>query len=80
MNNDYSVEKLNSIRNEMSHIWGGIFVTGGGAITIVLTMNWNILQITFCLLGLLLSLTFVNAYLTKRIDLVNTLDELKEEK
>ena len=33
----YNQELLSSIRNEMTHLWGSIFVVGGGSI--VLLMN-----------------------------------------
>lgn len=80
MDDDYSTEKFNSIRNEMSHIWGGIFVTGGGAITIVLTMALNPLQITFSVLGFWLAITLLNAYITRRLELLTILNELQKEK
>ena len=80
MDKDYLTEKLNSLRNEMSHIWGGVFVIGGGAITILLTSSRSTLQVIFCIIGFLLAALFVNAYLAKRVNLVNTLNELKDGK
>lgn len=79
MNDIYMTEKLNSIRNEMSHLWGGIFITGGGAITIILTTGWTTLQITFCILGVLMSVLFINAYLIRKQELMNNLSELNKE-
>lgn len=81
MNDDnYMVEKLNSIRNEMSHLWGGIFITGGGAITLATTGYGNI-KIVFIILGILMSSLFINAYFIRRGELLNILNELnKEEK
>jgi len=49
MDNDYIAEKLNSIRNEMSHLWGGAFVTGGGTFTLLST-SLNNLKIAFVIL------------------------------
>lgn len=73
------MEKLSALRNEMSHLWGGIFVLGGGVSTIVLTANKGILQIFFCVVGILLVLVFANAYLAKRIAIESILNKLKED-
>ena len=35
MENIFEVEKLNSIRNEMTHLWGSVFVTAGGGYSVV---------------------------------------------
>lgn len=32
MDTSYLREKANCLRNEMNHIWGAIFIMGGGAI------------------------------------------------
>lgn len=32
MNDNYLREKANCLRNEMKHLWGAMFITGGGAI------------------------------------------------
>lgn len=78
MDNDYLVEKIGAIKNEMSHIWGGVFVTGGGSITLA-TTGLNPLKWTFIILGVLLTILFINAYITKRIELMSSLKELKED-
>jgi len=80
MDRDYLMEKSSALRNEMSHIWGGAFVIGGGISTIVLTLNWNLVKILFCLIGFLFIIIFLNAYMIKRMDLVNTINKLKEGK
>lgn len=38
MDKIFEVEKLNSIRNEMTHLWGSIFVTAGGTIALILEL------------------------------------------
>lgn len=78
MDNDYLVEKIGAVKNEMSHIWGGIFVTGGGSITLMFT-EANIFKWVFIAVGIMLTILFINAYITKRIELINFLKELKEE-
>ncbi len=32
MSDNYLREKANCLRNEMNHLWGAMFITGGGAI------------------------------------------------
>lgn len=47
MNNEYLSEKIGALKNEMSHIWGAVFVTGGGSITLATTglnaLKWTLL-------------------------------------
>lgn len=79
MDKDYLMEKLSALRNEMSHLWGGIFVTGGGASTIILAASKSLTQIIFCIIGFSLMLIFLNAYLSKRIAIEDILNKLKED-
>lgn len=76
MNNDSLIEKIGAIKNEMSHIWGGIFVTGGGAITLMFT-EVNALKLTFIILGFLFAMLFTNAYIIRKQELMNYLKELE---
>lgn len=32
MDTDYLKEKANCLRNEMNHLWTGMFITSGGAV------------------------------------------------
>lgn len=74
----YLEEKLNSIRNEMSHIWGGIFVTGGGSVTLA-TTGYDITRLIFIIIGIWLAILFINAYFIRKQELMNILNELKME-
>lgn len=76
--NEYLVEKLNSIRNEMSHCWGAAFVTGGGVFTLAVT-EMNLLKLLFIVLGLPLTILFINAYFLRRRDLFYVLNKLNKE-
>lgn len=80
MDKNYLMEKLSALRNEMSHLWGGIFVVGGGSSTLVLIANKSLAQIIFCIIGFLLMLIFFNAYLIKRVAIEDILNKLKEDK
>lgn len=79
MDKDYLTEKLNSIRNEMSHIWGGIFVLGGGVATLLSVAHWTTTNIILCLIGILLTVIFTNAYMIRKDELMNMLSEFNEE-
>ena len=37
MENICETERLNCIRNEMTHLWGGVFATAGGSIALFLS-------------------------------------------
>lgn len=75
---NYLSEKLDSIRNEMSHCWGGIFVVGGGTITLAVT-ELSPLKILFFVSGLILTVLLVNAYLIRKTELSNVLKQLHKE-
>jgi len=70
-------EKLNSIRNEMTHLWTSFFIVGGGAITILLN-NPDILRGIFGCIGIVFSILFFNAYFVRRNELLKLLDDLGE--
>lgn len=73
---EYLTEKLNSIRNEMSHLWGAVFVTGGGAITLF-TTGYRNEKVVFIILGLIFALIFLNAYIVRRDEVKDILDRIK---
>lgn len=77
MSKECLIEKIGAIKNEMSHIWGAIFVTGGGAITLMFT-EVNGLKLTFIILGFLFAMLFTNAYVIRKQELMNYLKELEE--
>ena len=79
MNDNYLKEKANSIRNEMNHLWTAMLVTGGGAIGFAIFEYKNFLIYLFLVLGIIMTLLFVNAYINRRIELRNILVILKKE-
>ena len=62
----------------MSHLWGGSFVMGGGAITLAITSP-NILKSALALLGLVMTILFMNAYFLRKQEVLDILNELKQE-
>lgn len=77
MNKECLTEKIGAIKNEMSHIWGGAFVIGGGTITFIFTESNNYKWI-FILIGIYFTILFINAYFIRRQELMNYLKELEE--
>ena len=80
MDKEYLAEKLNSIRNELSHVWGGIFVIGGGAATLLSVSHWTIINMCLFIIGIILTITFINAYIIRKEEMMNMLKEFKEYK
>lgn len=78
MNNNYITEKIGAIKNEMSHIWGAIFVTGGGTATFIFT-DLTPLKIAFIVLGIYLTVLFINAYIIRKNELMDYLEKLGED-
>lgn len=76
MENICTVERLNSIRNEMTHLWGGIFATTGGSIALFLsepTLEKTILGV----IGLIFALIMSNAYLIRRNEIVRIIRNME---
>lgn len=80
MENIFEVEKLNSIRNEMTHLWGSVFVTAGGTIALILEHNKSALTYLFIIAGFLFTLLMVNAYFIRRNEVVKILKDLEAER
>jgi hypothetical protein len=75
---NYLSEKPDSIRNEMSHIWGGIFIVGGGTVTIVLT-GMNFIKTALFIFGIILTLLLLNAYIIRKTEVSDVLKQLHKE-
>ena len=78
MNNNYLTEKANCLRNEMNHLWGAMFITGGGAIGFAVIETKNLWIYCFMILGALMAIVFLNAYMTRRIELMQIVNEIKK--
>lgn len=72
----FESEKLNCIRNEMTHLWGSIFATSGGVVALVLS-DFSMLKLFFIIFGTLLSLIMINAYFIRRTEVMNILKNMK---
>ena len=77
MNNSQKIESLNSIRNEMSHLWGSAFVVGGGSLTFVIYEPSPIKLILSCF-GLLATIILMNTYIKRRTELLKLIGDLED--
>ena len=68
--------KLNMIAKEMDHLWNGMFIVGGGASALVISEPC-VLKIVISIIGFLLAILFLNAYLTKRIIINRFINETR---
>lgn len=75
MDNIFEVEKLNSIRNEMTHLWGSIFIVGSGSIALLLNST-GLRDYIIGILGILLGIIFINAYFVRRDEVVKIVKDL----
>ena len=78
MDTDYLKEKANCLRNEMSHLWTGTFITCGGAIGFSVLEQKNSYIFIYITFGLLLTILFINGYMLRRTQLTQIVKELKE--
>ena len=77
MDNIFEVEKLNSIRNEMTHLWGSIFIVGGGSIALLLNSS-SVLGYILAIVGALLSIILAQAYFVRRNEVVKIVKNLED--
>lgn len=76
MTNIYEAEKLNSIRNEMTHLWGSIFIVGGGAVAFLIN-GTHYYDYYIGTIGLLLALVFAYAYFVRRNEVVRIIKDME---
>lgn len=65
--NKYTDRNLKILINEMNCLWGGIFITGGGSITLIFT-NFSYIKLLLCILGIILCFCFTMSYFDKRME------------
>ena len=78
MENIFEVEKLNSIRNEMTHLWGSVFVTAGGSIALFLNSPC-LVNYVLGVAGIIIFIIMANAYFIRRNEVVKILKDLQAE-
>lgn len=80
MEENYLKEKANCLRNEMNHVWTGMLVTGGGVIGFLIMQEKNLTIYILMVMGFLLALLFLNAYIIRRLELSETITNLRKER
>lgn len=76
MDNIFEFEKLNSIRNEMTHLWGSACATTGGAIVLALSSEATISYYIMATFGLFAGIIMINAYFVRRTEVVKILKKM----
>ncbi len=71
-------EYLNSIRNEMSHLWGSVFIIGGGAIGLFL-LEPNIVRYCLGIVGIIVAGLFFNIYFYRRQEMFKIIEKMEDE-
>ncbi len=72
------IEKLNCIRNEMTHLWGSVFIIGGSSISFMIASN-SFKARFIGIIGIVAALMLVYAYFIRREETIKIVDNLKEE-
>ena len=78
MSKEIIIEKLNSIRNEMTHLWGSVFILAGGSIALLLD-DFSFKKLLLGLLGMILAILLFNTYFIRRIELQKMIKKMEEE-
>jgi hypothetical protein len=79
MENDYFIQQIGIVKNEMTHIWNALIVVIGGTIGL-LFVTQSIKTFALFLFGIFFTILLVNAYVTRRINLLTLLNQLNKEK
>lgn len=76
MENICETERLSCIRNEMTHLWGGVFATAGGSIALSLS-ELSTIKIIFIILGFFSSIVMTNAYFVRRMAIAKIIKSME---
>ncbi|GBF23250.1 hypothetical protein tpqmel_0654 [Candidatus Gastranaerophilus sp. (ex Termes propinquus)] len=79
MDKKYETELINSLKNEMNHLWVTATVTMGGSLVFMCGEYSPGLKILGGV-GFIVSLLLLNAYLARRTAITNTLNKLGKQK
>ncbi len=78
MENICEVGKLNSIRNEMTHLWGTACATFGGAVVLFLSSGADWINYVIATAGLIIAIIMANDYFVRRNEVIRILNKLEE--
>ena len=63
----------------MTHLWGSIFIVGGGSFAFVFNEP-SLIKYILGFFGIILAMLFLNAYFVRRTEMLKLLQSLEEEK
>lgn len=70
-------EQLGCIKNEMTHLWGTVFLLAGGSFTII--FNHRTLESFICGgFGILAAMIFGRAYIIRRVETLKIVKKIKD--
>lgn len=72
-------EKLTCIRNEMTHLWGSVFILGGGSISLMLQYP-SFKRYLLAAAGIITALILTYAYFIRREETIKIVNEFKGNK
>lgn len=75
-NSEVYKEQIGILKNEMTHLWGSMFVIGGGSLTLFINYQ-NPLTNILCSLGFFLTILFLKTYFAKRTEIIYILREME---
>ncbi len=70
------IEQLNCIRNEMTHLWGSVFLLGGGSISLMLQYP-SFKGYLLAAAGIITALILTYAYFIRREETIKIVNKLK---
>ena len=74
---EYLKEKFGLLKTEMNLLWSGMFVTFGGSLAIAMNLQF-IWQLIIAAVGFAFFGIFLNAFFIKRIEVLKTIESLRE--
>ena len=72
-----TAEKLNCMRNEMTHLWGSVFLIAGGSVSALFTFSTR--GYVIGAVGIILALALLNAYFIRREETLRIVNSMEEE-
>ena len=78
MNSIYYQEKLNLIKNEMTHLWGSAFVTGGSIFAFFFNEH-TLINVFWGCISFIATVVLLNAYIIRRVETIKILNLIKQE-
>ncbi len=76
--NQKITEKLNCIRNEMTHLWGSVFLIMGGSISIAF-YNRTFLAFLISSVGVIVATILAYAYFIRRDETLRIINSMEDD-